>query len=365
MGKDYYSILEVDRNATIDDIKKSYRKLAMQYHPDKNPGDKTSEEKFKEVSEAYSVLSDDTKKSNYDRTGSSEGFSSGFNMDDFINHNPFADMFGQMGGFGGFGQMGGFNINFGGQQQRVNRGNDLRFRLNLTLHDVKTGIEDKSIKYSRKVKCNTCQGFGGTHETCKHCGGNGRLQMNRQTMMGVMSTIVDCDVCQGLGFVVIDACKVCNGSGVVDEVSQFNIKIPQGMNNGDKFQVNTRGNSPNRPGNGGMYGNLVIEVTVEEHPKLKRDDKNLIYNLNIPFTKLILGGKSNVPTLDGEVTININPHTKNGDMLSLKGKGVANQRGEIGDQIIVINVTMPDNITKEEKDLLIELSKHDNFKNEI
>ena len=360
MGKDYYKILEVERNANIDDIKKSYRKLAMQYHPDKNPGDKESEERFKELSEAYSVLSDDTKRSNYDRTGNSDGFHSGFNINDFMH------------GAGGFniedifGQMGGFGFNFGNHmQQRVNRGGDLRLKLNITLQDVRDGIDDKVIKYNRKTNCRTCGGWGGEHETCKHCGGVGKMRMNHQTMMGVMSTIVDCNVCQGTGVLIIKPCLNCDGSGVVDEVSTLNIKIPKGINHGDKFQVNQRGNAPFKAGNGGMFGNLLIEVSVEDHPDLKRDGDNLVYNLYVPITKVILGGKCKVPTLDGEVNITINPHTKIGDTLRLRGKGLSNQRGELGDELIVVNVSIPDKLSKEEKHLLEELSKHENFKNEI
>lgn len=364
MSKDYYKILEVERNATIDDIKKSYRKLAMQYHPDKNAGDKESEEKFKEISEAYSVLSDETKRSNYDRTGNSEGYHQGFDMNDFMRNSgfDFSDVFSGFGGFGGFG---GFNI-FGNQmQQRVNRGGDLRIRLNISLHDVRDGIEDKTIKYNRKTVCHHCNGYGGEHQTCSKCGGNGKMRMNRQTMMGVMSSIVDCDGCQGYGYTVTKVCSHCQGSGVIDEVSTLNIKIPKGINSGDKFQVNQRGNAPIKPGNGGMYGNLLIEVYVEDHPHLKRDDNNLVYNIFVPVTKVLLGGKCTVPTLDGDVTINIKPHTKVGDTLRLRGKGLSNQRGEIGDEYIVVNVTIPETLNDEEKRLLKELSNQENFKDNV
>ena len=355
MSKDYYKLLEVERNASQDDIKKSYRKLAMQYHPDRNPGDTTSEQKFKEISEAYSVLSDDTKKSNYDRTGSSEGFQNGFNMNDFMNNGGFNfdDIFGNMG----------FNFGFSGMQQQVNRGGDLRIKLDITLHDVRNGIDDKTIKYNRKTKCHTCNGFGGEHVTCSKCGGQGKIRINRQTMMGVMSTFVDCDSCQGYGFNVTKPCTTCNETGVVDEVSILNIKIPKGINNGDKFQVNQRGNAPIKPGNGGIFGNLVIEISVEEHPHLKREDNNLIYNLYVPITTVMIGGKCVIPSIDGDVNITIKPHTNIGEVLKLKGKGVSNQRGELGDELIVVNVSIPKKLTDEEQRLLIELSKQEHFKN--
>jgi len=353
---DYYNILGVEKNATIDDIKKSYRKLAMQYHPDKNPNDKEAEEKFKNLSEAYSVLSDPQKRQNYDKFGTNKGFNSGFNYDDFMgNFNiNFDDIFGSFGfGFGG----GGFT------QQKINRGNDLRLKITLDLYDVRDGI-DKTIKYNRKIKCNTCNGFGGEYDKCNKCDGVGKLRMGRQTMMGFASTIVDCDKCNGSGYIITNQCKTCTGTGVIDEQTELNLKIPKGVSDGDKYQIRSRGNSPFRPGNGGMYGDLIVQVEVKEHNKLKRDGINLIYDLYVPFTKIILGGKSTIPTLDGDVCVNIKPHTKNKDTLRLKGKGLSDQRNNKGDLYVVVNVNIPNKITKEEKILLEELSKLQNF-NEI
>jgi len=184
-------------------------------------------------------------------------------------------------------------------------------------------------------------------------------------MFGVMSNIVDCDNCQGYGFVITKVCSHCQGTGIVDEVSTLNIKIPKGINNGDKFQVGQRGNAPIKPGNGGIFGNLLIEINVNEHPQLKRDDNNLIYELYVPITKVILGGKCTVPTLDGEVNINIKPHTKIGETLRLKGKGLSNQRGDLGDEYIIVNVSIPDKLNNEEKRLLEELSNQENFKDNV
>jgi len=347
----YYNILGVDKNATPDEIKKAYRKLAMQYHPDKNPDNQESEQKFKDISEAYSVLSDTQKRQNYDRYGNTKNFNSGFNYDDFMGgfNINFDDIFSGF-GFGG----GSFN------QRSVNKGEDLRLKINIDLYDVRDGL-DKNVKYNRKVKCKSCNGFGGEHEKCDKCDGVGKLRMGRQTMFGFTSTIVNCDKCNGSGYVITNNCSSCIGTGVIDEQTELNIKIPKGVNDGDKFQIRTKGNSPYRPGSGGIYGDLIVHISVKEHDKLKRDGVNLIYELYIPFTKMILGGKSIIPTLDGDVSINIKPHTQNNSTLRLKGKGLCDQRNNKGDIYIILNVDIPKKITKEEKILLEELSKSENF----
>jgi molecular chaperone DnaJ len=350
--KNYYEILGVDKSATKDEIKKAYRKLAIKYHPDKNPDNKESEDKFKEVSEAYEILSDDAKKSNYDNFGDPSG-QQGFNFGDFMGNGGFninmEDLFGFGGGFGG------------GQSQRINKGQDLYIKASINLIDVRDGV-DKTFKYNRDVKCHSCAGFGGDHTDCPKCAGSGRVRVSQRTPMGIISTIADCPDCNGCGFTVTTTCPDCNGNGVTNEAAELNIKIPKGINNGDKFQLNGKGGAPYRPAKGGIIGNLVIELTVEPDKYLKRDGNNLIYDLNIPITKLIFGGKSIIPTLDNDVTVNIKPHSKNGDILRLKGKGVSDQRGELGDQLINIRVDVPQKISNEERELLEKLSQFDNFK---
>ena len=361
MAKDYYNILGVDKNSSKDDIKKAYRKLAMEHHPDKNPGNPQSEERFKEVSEAYSVLSDDQKRSNFDQFGSAEGqnFNSGFNMNDFMRGNPFADMFGG-GGFNPFGGGNPFVDPFGNQQ--VNRrGGDLRLKLNITLIDVRDGV-DKTFKYNRKVKCTDCSGYGGEHTPCPACNGSGRVRTARQTIIGHMVTQSDCPSCGGHGYTITHQCPTCVGSGVKDETTELNIQIPKGVTDNDKFKLGGKGNSPFRPGKGGMYGDLIVEIGVESHPILVRNGIHLMYELNIPLPCLILGTKVEVPTLDGSARIVIKPHSKVGDILRLQGKGLADQRGTKGDQLITVNVNIPEKLTKEERKLLEELATMPNFK---
>jgi len=358
MAKDYYNILGVDKNTSKEDIKKAYRKLAMEHHPDKNEGNTESEAKFKEISEAYSVLSDDQKKSNYDQFGSAEGgnFNSGFDMNDFMRNFNMGDMFG--GGFNPFGG-GGFNP-FGHQHQQVRRGEDLMIKLNISLVDVRDGIE-KSFNYNRKIKCNDCGGYGGEHNPCPQCNGAGVIRQAVQTILGNMVTQVNCPTCSGHGFAITKQCKTCVGTGVKDEATEMKIQIPKGVNDNDKFRLQGKGNCPFRPAKGGMYGDLIVDLTVESHPVLKRNGIHLMYDLNLPLTTLILGHKVEIPTLDGSAKIMIKPHTKVGDMLRLQGKGLSDQRGTKGDQLITIQVDIPKHLTKEEKELIEQLSTMPNF----
>lgn len=354
MSKNYYEILDVDKNASKDDIKKSYRKLAKKYHPDKNPEHADFEEKFKDVSEAYSILSDDTKKSNYDNYGNPDGpqgfggfgGGGGFDMGDI-----FGNMFG--GGFGG-----GFQQP---TQRSVKRGYDIRIKVSIDIIDVNTGL-DKKVKYNREVKCKSCDGFGGQHDTCTNCGGSGKINTKRQMGYTTYMTTTDCPHCNGEGHIITHKCPDCNGNGVVTEETELNVSIPKGINTGDKFQANGKGNSPIRPGSGGIFGNLIIIVDVINNTLLERNGQNLIYNLYLPFTTLILGGQAIIPTLEGDVKIIINKSTKPNDTKKLRGKGLADQRGTRGDILVVVNLSIPNNISDEEENLLKQLSELENFK---
>lgn len=347
MSKNYYDILEIDKNASMDEIKKSYRKLAKKYHPDKNPEHTDYEEKFKEVSEAYSILSDETKRSNYDNYGNPDGpqgfdsFGGGFDMGDIFN-----SFFG-----GGFHQA----------QRSVKRGSDVQIRLKINIRDVNTGI-DKKIKYSRNVKCKSCDGWGGEHTTCNNCNGTGKMNVKKQTGFATFMTTIDCNICNGDGFIITRTCNTCSGKGIIKEDTELNINIPKGINDGDKFQGNGKGNSPIRPGNGGIYGNINIIINVENDTDLERDGNNLIYRLNVPFTTLMLGGDVIIPTLEGDVKIPINRFTKINDIKKLRNKGLSDQRGNKGDLLVVVDMSYPNKLTQEEKELLEKLSKMDNFK---
>ena len=355
MAKDYYNILDIDKTATKDEIKKAYRKKAVQYHPDKNPNNPEAEEKFKEVSEAYEILSDDNKRSNFDQYGTAEG-------------NPFGS--GGFGGFSGFGSQpfgGGFNINdifntfggFGGNNrsgQRKFKGQNIQIKIDLTLINVRDGLE-KTVKYNRNIGCSSCDGFGGDTKQCSKCNGNGIIQVTRHTPIGTMSTTTTCDQCKGLGIIIINSCKKCNGNGVENSETELVIKIPKGVEDGSKFQVHNKGHAPERPGNNGINGDLIVFVNVIKHKHFERSGNNIIYKLELPITKIILGGKINIPTLDNEAIINIKPHTKNGEVLRLKKKGLSDQGGTLGDELIYISVGVPNEITDKEKELLEKLNK--------
>lgn len=355
MAKDYYDILGVDKSATKEDIKKAYRKKAIKYHPDKNPDNPEAEEKFKEVSDAYSILSDEQKRQNFDQFGSAEG-------------NPFS-------GFSGFGNQsfgGRFNINdifnqfsggnpFDGGQRKV-RGQNIAHQINLTLLDVRNG-KDENIKYNRNIVCNDCDGFGGDTKQCIKCHGSGRIQQIRHTSIGTMSSTVNCDECQGTGLKIITTCKTCKGNGIVNHKTEVNIKIPKGVNNEQQFQLHNNGHAPHKPGNNGVYGSLIIVINVLQHKHFIRRGIDIVYDLKIPITKMILGGKITIPTLENDAIINIKPYTKNGEILRLRKKGLADQQGSLGDELIEISVEIPTRVSNEEKKLLEELSKHKNFKN--
>jgi len=358
MSKDYYNVLGVDKSASADEIKKSYRKMAMKYHPDKNPDNAEAEEKFKDISEAYSVLSDDTKKANYDQYGDADGrMHQGFDMNDFMRNFNMGDMFGGGSPFGGGNPFDGF-----GNQQRatMKRGSDLRVLIKIDIKDVNTGYE-KTIKYSKKVKCDACNGFGGDQETCKRCSGLGKIKVNKNMGFAVISTTTNCNVCNGHGHTISNACPTCHGHGVISKETELKINLPKGVESTDRFQANGKGNMPERPGNSGIPGNLIIDVTVENNTLLERNGSNLIYNLEVPFTTLMLGGEAKIPTLEGEVNIKIPQYTKPSEVKRLRGKGLATQRGVRGDLMVVIHLHIPKKLSKEEKDLLKKLSEQGNF----
>jgi len=363
--RDYYEILEVSKSSSAEEIKKAYRKKAIKFHPDKNPGDKASEEKFKEAAEAYEVLSDAQKKQRYDQYGhagvgsasGNGGFGGNMNMDDIFSH--FGDIFG--GHFGGFG--GGFG---GGQQrggQRVRRGSDLRVKVKLTLAEIAAGVE-KKIKVKKQVACSHCDGTGAAHgsatTTCTTCNGQGRVTRVQQTILGQMQTAAECPTCGGDGKIVKEKCTHCNGEGVVREDEVITINIPAGVMEGMQLSVSGKGNAARR---GGVNGDLLVLVEEEAHPELIRDENDLIYNLLLTVPMATLGGAVEVPTVEGKVKVTIAPGTQPGKVLRLRGKGLPSvNRYGTGDLLVNIGVYIPENLNKEEKASMEKMSKSDNVK---
>jgi molecular chaperone DnaJ len=360
--RDYYEVLGVSKTASAEEIKKAYRKKAIEYHPDKNPGDKAAEEKFKEAAEAYEVLSDAQKRQRYDQFGhagvngnAGGGFGGGMSMDDIFSH--FGDIFGGHFGFGGFGGGG----SRGGTRTR--RGSDLRVKVKLTLAEIATGVE-KKIKVRKLVACQHCNSTGAAHGsqpvTCSTCHGSGRITRVQNTILGQMQTQSECPTCHGEGKIVKDKCSHCAGEGIVKEEEVININIPAGVMEGMQLSMNGRGNAAPR---GGINGDLLVLVEEESHPELIRDENDLIYNLLISVPTAALGGSVEVPTVDGKVKVSITPGTQPGKVLRLKGKGLPSvNRYGTGDLLINIGVYIPENLDRDEKQLMEKLSNSANMK---
>jgi molecular chaperone DnaJ len=362
--RDFYEILGVSKTASADEIKKAYRKKAIQFHPDKNPGDKQSEENFKEAAEAYEVLSDPDKRQRYDQYGhaglggaAGGGFGGGdMNMDDIFSH--FGDIFG--GHFGGFGGFGGSQRGGG---QRVRRGSDLRVKVKLTLAEIASGVE-KKIKVKKYVSCSHCNGSGAANgsatTTCSTCNGQGRVTRVQNTILGQMQTAVECPTCGGDGKIIKEKCTHCNGEGIVREDEVITINIPAGVMEGMQLSMSGKGNAARR---GGANGDLLVLVEEEAHPELIRDENDLIYNLLLTVPMAALGGSMEVPTVDGKVKVTIAPGTQPGKVLRLRGKGLPSvNRYGTGDLLVNIGVYIPENLNREEKTAMEKLGKSDNVK---
>jgi molecular chaperone DnaJ len=361
--RDYYEVLGVSKSADAAELKKAYRKLAVQFHPDRNPDDKAAEDKFKEAAEAYEVLSDPDKKAKYDRYGHAAvdgqgGFSGGgMTMDDIFNQ--FGDVFGDS-GFGSFFGGGGGGAASG--RQRGQKGTNLRIKVSLTLEEIAHGVH-KKIKVKKEVVCDTCNGSGakdsGSVKVCNTCGGNGVVRQVRNTFLGQMQTTVTCPTCNGSGKIISSFCGGCKGSGTSHGEETIDIDIPAGVEAGMQLSMRTRGNAGQK---GGPAGDLIINIEEKEHEFLQRDGQNILFEQFLSFADASIGTQVEVPTLDGKVRIKIPPGTQSGKIFRLQDKGLPTVQGYgKGDQLIHVNVWTPKKLTQEERDLLEKMRSMPNF----
>ena len=366
---DYYEILGVPRNASEDEIKKAYRKLAVKYHPDKNPGDKTAEEKFKDTTEAYEVLKDSQKRAQYDQFGHAAfqggaggyGGAGGFGgfggfdlsdalrafMNDFGGDSVFSDLFG----------MGGGRSRRGGGGTAGSRGNDLQIRLPLTLEEIASGTQ-KTLKVRRKDRCSTCSGSGsksGKKEVCPKCNGAGRVRHVTSSFFGQVIQESVCPTCQGQGYVMSDPCPVCGGSGLEQTETTVTVEIPPGVSEGNYINVSGKGDAGR---NGGPAGDLIVVIQEKPHNFFQRHGIDLICEMDITFSEAALGTSKPVPTINGKVNLKIPSGTQSEKIFRLKGKGLQSLHSrENGDQLVKIHVRTPEKLGKAAKDLFEKLAE--------
>jgi len=362
--RDYYEILDIPRAASADEIKKAYRKMALKYHPDKNPDDPTSEGKFKEAAEAYEVLSDADKRKRYDRYGHDgvKGMPGGghnMTMDDIFSN--FGDIFGDAFG-GAFNDAFGFGTR-GRTRRRVNRGTNLRVKVKLTLEEISTGVE-KKIKVNKYVPCDQCNGTGAekgaSMNTCPTCHGSGQVTRVTSTFLGQMQTTSTCPTCDGEGTVIGTKCNKCFGNGIIKGEEIISVRIPAGVADGIQLSMSGKGNAAAR---GGIAGDLLILVEEHEHENFTRDGNNLIYEHFVSIPDAALGASVDIPTLDGKARIKIEAGTQSGKILRLKGKGLPDLNGYgRGDLLVNLSVWTPKNLTHEELQIIEKLRDSENFK---
>ncbi len=360
--RDYYEVLGVSKNATPEELKKAYRKLAIKYHPDKNPGDKEAEEKFKEAAEAYDVLSDADKRQKYDQFVHSmcpQGFpgcggfysSGGMYMDDIFS--AFGDIFGGRGGF----DMGGFSSAAGGRaRKRQRRGDDLRITIKLSLEEIAKGVS-KTLKLKAFAKDEHCNGTGAkdgtSFHTCPTCNGTGTVLRTQQTIFGMSQSAAVCPECNGDGKIITEKCHYCNGTGVEHKEQVVSFNIPAGVSDGMVLTVKGKGNAPMH---GGINGDLLVVIEEIKHPELIRDGNDVIYNLMLDISTAALGGSAEVPTINGRARLKIAPGTQPGKILRLRGKGLPSTDGSpIGDELVNVMVYIPEQLTDEEKAIFEQL----------
>ncbi|NLK15762.1 MAG: molecular chaperone DnaJ [Bacteroidales bacterium] len=359
--RDYYEILGVSKNSDKEEIKKAYRKMALKYHPDRNPGDKEAEEKFKEAAEAYDVLSNDDKRSKYDQfghqafSGGAGGWSGGgMTMEDIFS--SFGDIFSDtiFGGFSGFGR--------GSGARSVNKGGNIRVKIKLDLSEIVNGVE-KKIKINKYVACKKCGGTGAkdssSYSTCTTCNGSGRVTRISNTFLGQMQTTSACSACGGEGRIIKSKCTSCHGEGIVKEDEVVAIKIPAGVGEGMQMSVTGKGHAARR---GGINGDLLVVIEEEQHKELIRDGNDLVYNLFISIPEAILGTTAEIPLVDGRAKIKIDAGTQSGKILRLRGKGIPELNGYgQGDVLVQVNVWIPSSVSRDEKKILEQFKDSSSF----
>lgn len=357
--RDYYEVLGVSKGATDDEIKKAFRKKSKKYHPDLNPGNKEAEEKFKEVNEAYQVLSDSEKKSKYDQFGHAgvdPNFGAGgggFNGAGF----DFGDIFGDIfnGGFGGFS---------GGQRRNgPRRGNDIRQVIDITFEEAAFGCS-KKVNVQTQEKCESCGGSGAkkgtTADTCQHCHGTGQVQTQQRTILGYMTNVTTCPQCHGEGKIIKEPCRDCRGTGKVRKSKTIEVQIPAGIDNGQTIQLSGKGEAGDK---GGPSGDLLITIRVRSHAIFRRDGNSVYIDMPITFVQAALGATLKVPTLDGPVELDIPEGTQTGSKFRMKGKGIPYLRSKSrGDQYVTVNVEVPRNLTSKQKEMLRDFDEDKNYK---
>lgn len=364
--RDYYEVLGVSKTATADEIKKAYRKVALQFHPDRNPDNKAAEEKFKEAAQAYEILSHTEKKTKYDQfghggMGGNGGFGGGggMNMEDIFSN--FGDVFGDR--FDPFENLFGGRSQQRGGRKQGQRGSNLRVRVKLTLQEIAAGVI-KTIKVKKQITCNTCGGSGAKDRNsiggCRNCGGSGYVRKVTNTILGQMQTTATCPTCHGEGQVITARCNACHGEGRIYGDETITINIPAGVSDGIQLSMSGKGNTGER---GGMSGDLIISIEEEKHPELKRDGSNIIYELYISFPDAALGTTVEVPTIDGKARINVPAGTQPDKIFRLKDKGLTILNSyQKGDQLIHVNIWTPKDLAKEEIAILEKLRHSNNFK---
>lgn len=367
MKRDFYEILEISKSASQDEIKKAYRKVAMKHHPDRNPGDKQSEDKFKEAAEAYEVLSDSDKRAQYDRFGHNafaqgRGGGGGFNgnMDDIFSQ--FGDIFGDESPFGSFFGGGSGGRRSSGGKARGVRGSNLRIKIKLNYEEMAKGAS-KTVKVKKYVSCNTCSGSGAKDknslQTCGTCGGSGQIRRVQNTFLGQMQTVTTCPTCNGEGSTIASKCTSCKGEGRVYGEETVTIDIPAGVQEGMQLSMSGKGNAGER---GGANGDLIVLIEEEAHAELHRDGLNVAFDLHISFPDAVFGTNVEVPTIDGKAKIKIPPGTQSGKIFRLKGKGFPSVNSyEKGDQLIHVNVWTPQMVDGDEKRMLEKMQESQNF----